>query len=299
MNPMSRLANHTLNENLSYWSLDTLFASSLKSLRKMDGGIRPIAVDNVFRRIASKVSMQSLCARVSVQHSPVRVCFGEAGGAEAAVYATRKFINNARPPDIMLKIGMRNAFNSLRRDHMLKKSVNTFPGICILMHCAYSTASALLIGDEIIASSFGGNQGDPLFPLLFALAVNDITHPVGTPLSIWYLNDVAIVGPSESVNDSYPKIAVDLSSIGLEVNTSQTEFISYCTKSRKSVVHSPKDLRIVPVGDSELLGAPLLVGAVSRIINDKAEKLIFETERLMQIDGHIALFVTALSLSIS
>ena len=219
-----------MNGNLSYWSWGALSASSLTALRKKDGGIRPIAMVNVFRRIANKLAVQSLCTSLGAA-PPSKDGLGVAGGAEAAVHATRKFINNTRPHDIMLMINMQIKF----------------------IHCAYSTLSALLISDKIIASSLGVQQCDLLGPLLFALAINDIAYSVGTPLSIWYLDDVTIGGPSESVIDSYPKIVADVSSIGVEANTSKTEVISYCTESWKSVVHSQKDVNIVPVDDSKLL----------------------------------------------
>ena len=96
-----------------------------------------------------------------------------------------------------------------------------------------------------------------------------------------------IGGPSKSVIDSYPKIVADLNSIGLEANSSMAEVISYC---RKSVVHSLNDAVIVLVDDSELLGSPLLAGAVRRFLNDKTEKLKLATERLKQIYHHIAFF---------
>ena len=159
--------------------------------------------------------------------------------------------------------------------YALEKSTTTCPGICRLKHCAYATLSALLFDDEIIASSSGVQQGDPFGRLLFALAVNNIAHSDGLPLSIWYLDDATIGGPSKSVIDTYQKIVADLS---LEVNTSMTEVISYHTESRKSVVHPPRDVRIVPVDDFELLGSPLFAGAVRRIFYVKTEKLKLTTE---------------------
>ena len=154
---------------------------------------------------------------------------------------------------------------------------------------AYSTPSALLIGVEIISSSSGVQHGEPHGPLLFALTVNDIAHSVGTPHSIWYRNDATMGGPSESVIEPYPKIVADHSSIGLDVNTSMTEVISYCTGNLKIVVHSLRDIGIVPVDDSEHLRSPLFAGAICCIINDETEKLKLATERLMQIVRHIAL----------
>ena len=72
-----------------------------------------------------KLAVQSVRTRVSEQLRPVQVGFRIAGRAEAAVHAAIKFIDNARPHDIMMKIDMRNAFNSMRRDHILEKSVTT------------------------------------------------------------------------------------------------------------------------------------------------------------------------------
>ena len=163
-------------------------------------------------------------------------------------------------------------------------------GISRLIHCAYSTPSALLIGDKIIASSSGVQQGDPHSLLLFALAINNIAHSVWTPLNICYLNDATVGGPSKSIIDSYSKTIADLSFISLEVNTSKTEVISYCTESGKSVVHSPKDVKIVSVDHSEPIGSPTFVVTVRHILDDKTEKLKLATESLMQIDHHTALF---------
>ena len=156
----------------------------LTALHKEDVGIRPNAVGNVFRRSARKLAVQSVRTRVTAQLRPVHVGFGLAGGAEEAVHVTLKFIINARPHDMMLRIDIRNAFNSLRMDHMLEQSIAACPGTCRLIHCAYSTPVALLIGDEIIASSSGEQQGDPLGSLLFVLAVKDIAQSIGTPDNI-------------------------------------------------------------------------------------------------------------------
>ena len=243
LNYISRLANHILNGNLSYSSLDTLFASSFTALRKKDGGIRPITVDSVFRRIANKFARRSVRTRVSEQLRPVQVGFRIAGGAEAAVHATRKFINDARPHDIIVKICIRNAFNSIRMDHILEKSITTCPGICRLIHCAYSTQSASLIGDKIIAYYSDVQQGDPLGLRLFALAVNDIAHSFGTPLSIWHLDDAKIGGPPESVIYSYSKIVAILQFHGSGSKHLQHRGHFYSTESWKSVVHSIKDAK--------------------------------------------------------
>ena len=240
---------------------------------------------NVFRRITRKIVVQSVCTRVSEQLRPVQVGYVVTGGEEAAVYATRKFIINACPHDIMLRIDVQNAFYSLCRDNILEKSITTCLGICRFIHCAYLTPSALLISNKIIASSSSVQRGDPLGPLLSALTDNDIAHSVKTSPNIWYLDDIMIGVPSKSVMDSYPNIIADLSCIGLEVNTSKIEVISYCTESLKSVVHSLNDVEIVPLDHPKLLGSPLIVGAVRRILDNKTKKLKLAAERLMQLNS--------------
>ena len=103
---MSCVANHILNEDLSYLSRDALFASSFTTLHKKDGGIQPIAVGNVFKRMASKLAVQFVRTTVYEQLRLVQVVFGVAGVAEAAVHVAQEFINNAHPHNIMLKVDM-------------------------------------------------------------------------------------------------------------------------------------------------------------------------------------------------
>ena len=85
---------------------------------------------------------------------------------------------------------------------MRRASLN---GGCRLIQCAYSTQSALLIGDRAIASSSRVQQRDQLGPLLCTLVVNDIALSVGTHRNIWYLNNLIIDSSSESVIDSHNK----------------------------------------------------------------------------------------------
>ena len=71
---------------------------------------------------------------------------------------------------------MKYAFNTVRRDHFLDDcSARALP-ILRLESTAYATSSHLVIGNETILSETGVQQGDPLGPALFALAVDEIAR---------------------------------------------------------------------------------------------------------------------------
>ena len=58
----------------------------------------------------------------------------------------------------------------------------------------------------------------------------------------------------------------DLISVGLGVSTSKTEAISHVVESRKSVICTLKEAKIVPVDNSKLLGSSLFDGMFRHIL---------------------------------
>ena len=63
----------------------------------------------------------------------------------------------------------------------------------------YGVSSVLAFGDKTVASSSGVQQGDPLGPLLFCLAIQPILDFLSSPLKVGYLNDVTLGGPELTV----------------------------------------------------------------------------------------------------
>ena len=102
------------------------------ALRKKDGGIRPLAVDNVFRRSAAKVGCHAVSFAVSCEFSLIQHGVAVKGGAAAAVRAICKFISNkidSHDPKAIVKLYMKNAFNSVRRDYVLRTCLDRTPEI--------------------------------------------------------------------------------------------------------------------------------------------------------------------------
>ena len=90
------------------------------------------------------------------------------GGCEAAAHAARRYATDCRHRRVLLKIDMRNTFNSLRRDTFLSVARVRTPGLYSLLWQAYSSPTRLFFGEEGFASETGIQQGDPIGPALFA-----------------------------------------------------------------------------------------------------------------------------------
>ena len=69
-----------------------LFSLNLTALRKKDGGIRPVAVGNVFRRLVAKAGCYAVSHAVSYELTPIQLGVSLKGEAEAAVHAVCIFI---------------------------------------------------------------------------------------------------------------------------------------------------------------------------------------------------------------
>ena len=140
-----------------------LLSPNLVALRKPGGGLRPIAVDSVFRRLAAKTACLCLGSELGLFFLPVQLGFGTSGGCEAAVHAARKFLSSSTHshPLVPLKVDYRNAFNSVRRNHFLHVVREKFSCLFPFVWLAYRTSAHLFFGDSIIPSATGVQQGDP------------------------------------------------------------------------------------------------------------------------------------------
>ena len=150
------------------------FGATLTCLGKKNGGVRPLAVGCVLRRLAAKCPCTSVFHEIGCLLFPHQLGFGTALGAEAAVHTARAFLPNLEDGHLIIKLDFRNAFNSIRRDKMLHSVLLKAPELLPFAYCSYRYPSLLFLGDFSISSKEGVQQGDPLGPLLFCLAIYDI-----------------------------------------------------------------------------------------------------------------------------
>ena len=74
------------------------------------------------------------------------------------------------------------------------KCLINFPEIFRLASLAHSLPTPLMAIGSLIWSNSGVQQGNPLDPLLFSLAIHDIASSMKSDFNVWYLEDATIAG---------------------------------------------------------------------------------------------------------
>ena len=235
-----------------------VFGARLVGIAKRGGGTRPIASGETLRRLAAKL----LCSEFKHTARNFFLARGQVGvavrcGAEGLIRAAQLVTERG---DALFKADFKNAFNSVSRTALCHAVAEHFQQLMPYFWAAYGTHSCLVFGSRILASASGVQQGDPLGPLFFSLALAARLeapiaklHEEGLVLTLngWYLDDGTIAG-SEAAVARFVDLLLDLGDVGLHLNLSKCELISTlpCTSIPPSVQRrSPTSW--------ELLGTPL------------------------------------------
>ena len=90
------------------------------------------------------------------------------------------------PYYIVAKLDIQNALNSIQRDVLLRKCLINCPEIFRLASLAYGSPTPPMANGNFIWSDSGVQQGDPLGPLLFSLAIHDIASSMKSNFNVLY-----------------------------------------------------------------------------------------------------------------
>jgi len=113
---------------------------------------------------------------------------------------------------VLLKLDVKNVFNSIGQDTVLQAAQTHLPEIYPSIWDCYSSKTSLFHSDFRLDSATGVQQGDPLGPALFALAIHRVTSEVKSDLNVWYLDDRCIGGDPQTVLSNAAIIRNGLSS---------------------------------------------------------------------------------------
>ena len=262
----------------------------LHPLAKKDGSIRPIAVGETIRRLVSKCLNTAVRREAESILAPTQLGVGVRGGCEIAIHTVRSVIDSKGDDSktCLLKVDFKNAFNLISRQIVIDQVTKHLPGILRWTLCSLKPESHLRVNDKIILSSTGVQQGDPLGPLLFSIALKGLTDSLAShapllDLALFYLDDGVLVGPIEAVSEALEYLRQESEKFGLRLNLSKCEVWWPSTYSDLTIF--PSAVARVDTSGIEFLGAGIGTPEfVDHLVKSRVEKATILHELIPQMD---------------
>ena len=231
--------------------LPYFFGARLIALPKPHGGIRPIAIGVILRKLISTTLANVISPQLPDFFTPYQFGVGVSGGVENVVQGLR-LANALKEGSAVVEIDFTNAFNSVERPVISEHITHLFPQLKTWFELCYGQPSYLLVQNQKpIQSARGVQQGDPLGPFLFALALQPLLKEIaknGNCCVMAYLDDVYICGKPDDVAFAIKELLRMAQQIGLSCNKNKC----WATK-----VVTVDGVRLPLTQGPEVLGAPL------------------------------------------
>ena len=223
---LTKLLNKMMSGEVPRLVAPYLCGARLHAGKKSDGGLRPIAVGDILRRLASKCAAAAVAGKAAELLSPHQLGVGVRGGCEAIIHATRQAVDKAGEKFVM-RADLVNAFNLADRATALQEVAQHFPELLPWVSTAYSSPSHLTFGSTSISSSCGFHQGDPLASLLFSLVLHPIVLQIEEQvptldLNAWFLDDGTLVGSGAELSQVVDILLEEGPPKGLILSTAAT-----------------------------------------------------------------------------
>ena len=216
--------------------------SRIIPLKKPDGGVRPIAVGEVWVRLLGRITARKE-KHVGLALAPLQYGVAFQGGAEVIIHACGMFarwvqarmsgvhaipreLDDPDDPWVLVAVDLRNAFNTVKRAAVFKGVMERCPELIPYFLWMYGAPSDLRFdsGRKVCQSATGVRQGDPLGSLLFCLAIHDVLRrlKIAVPKAnaMFYIDDGTIIGPRSAVLQAVAFLKKEFAELGLDINMS-------------------------------------------------------------------------------
>ena len=194
----------------------------LTALQKPRGGVRGIVVGDVLRRLVARTMAQQLGKAVEAATAPHQYALSTRAGTECVAHALQA-LTEMDPMTMIVSIDGVGAYDSISRKAMSEALVSMPGGSAVLpfVRLFYGQPSRYLWEDEDgaihhIHQGEGGEQGDPLMPLLFSLGQHAALEAVRRRLRVGerlfaFLDDIYVTTTPERVGIVHNNLEQELS----------------------------------------------------------------------------------------
>ena len=191
-----------INGLLSTEVMSRLKRARLIAIEKIGGGIRPVAVGELFLKLAEVVMLQRYEHTLGPLFEPWQFGVQTRSGCERIIHNLQELHSQGKA---ILSIDLKNAFNSPRRDEMARSllSYATLRPFQRLFFAEYSSKSELLYYGKdgklcgIVESACGVRQGSPLSTLIFCAFLQSVLATISLEFPdikiCAYIDDINLV----------------------------------------------------------------------------------------------------------
>ena len=128
------------------------------------------------------------------------------------------------PENVVVSLDLSNAFNTVSRAMFMTQIEQHFPELTSWIWRCYGAKQFLLLkGQEPLLSAAGVQQGDPLGPFLFCLAIHPVLRRIArSVIPMAYMDDIYLVSRNtDKLREAIHKLGEELGKLGLRINLSK------------------------------------------------------------------------------
>ena len=301
MKGLALLVSDITNGDLPPESKPYLLSSRLVTLPKPNSDIRPIAVGEMFYRLAAMRAQSLVTSTAAGLLQPIQFGVAISDGCGIAVHTIQHALEQTNFPVAALAVDFRNAFNERSRADVLSAlyKEQQLESVWKICNFAYSEPSLLWIRDRAtgllrlepdLSSSEGVRQGDPIALLLFCLAMKDIYSTAlqqgvssnsdsSAPVhAVAIADDFTVLGKPEALIRVYLALERLAAEGGLHVQPNKSQFIYFHQQRQPLSTEVQEFIQqrgiVLQETSTVLLGAP--IGRSSTDIEEQVENLVSE-----------------------